>query len=121
MENYKFGRHLEKSTSTLHIGYCLYNISNAQQSEPTVVVNVPDTCNNSVLSVPMDINSTAQQSEPTIAVNVPCNSLPIVPMTVNSPYSDRHFVRQHGYTIPLMAAVCFTQSVTSLWNTQSSF
>ena len=45
-------------------------------------------------------NSTPQQTERNVAVSVPCHSLPIVPMDVNSPYSDlSHFVRQHGYTI----------------------
>ena len=45
---------------------------------------------------PSNENSTAQQHEPTVAVN----SVPIVPMDVNSPYSDlANFVRQHGYTI----------------------
>ena len=45
---------------------------------------------------PSNENSTAQQHEPTVAVN----SVSIVPMDVNSPYSDlANFVRQHGYTI----------------------
>lgn len=40
-----------------------YDNTTARGSEPNVVENVPDTCNNSVPIVPMDIDITAQQSE----------------------------------------------------------